>query len=93
MKIVKFSCHGCHAPAYGCSLPGDNSGSYVLHSDFAALLARHNALVEVVTWERECERVEREARGAARPGHGVMAWATGNLTTARAEVDRLLGES
>ena len=48
VKIVKFSCHGCHAPAYGCSLPGDNSGSYVLHSDYAALEARHAELREAV---------------------------------------------
>ena len=26
------------------------------HSDYAALLARHNALVEAVAWERECIR-------------------------------------
>ena len=29
-------------------------GRYVLHSDYAALLARHNALREAAEWEREC---------------------------------------
>ena len=32
-------------------------GKFVLHSDYAALLTRHNALVEAVAWERECEGV------------------------------------
>ena len=26
---ISFSCHGQHAPAYGCNKPGDNSGDYV----------------------------------------------------------------
>ncbi len=29
MKAIRFNCNGFHAPAYGCSEPGDNSGEYV----------------------------------------------------------------
>lgn len=38
MRKVKFDCHGQHAPAYGCNLPGDNSGEYVNAVDAGALL-------------------------------------------------------
>ena len=42
-----------------------DEGKYVLHSDYAALLARHNALVEAVKKYFKSERLEilkREAR-------------------------------
>ena len=65
---------------------------FKLENDYSTLLARHNALVEAVAWERECERVERKAKGASRPSYGELAWASDNLTKARAEVDRLLEE-
>ncbi|MCG7598829.1 hypothetical protein MHM84_03460 [Halomonas sp. McH1-25] len=29
LKRVRFDCNGNNAPAYGCNLPGDNSGEYV----------------------------------------------------------------
>lgn len=79
VKIVKFSCHGFHAPAYGCSLPGDNSGEYVPHSDYAALQARHNALREAVALmlaALDSDKADAMAR----------------YFDARAEVDRLMGE-
>ena len=90
VKIVKFSCHGRHAPAYGCSLPGDNSGSYVLHDDYAILLARHTALVEAVAWERECIR-QLDCAGKFWeddniPGRELIEI----LGAARVEVDRLI---
>ena len=85
VKIVKFNCHGCHAPAYGCSLPGDNSGDYVLHSEYAALLARHNALVEAVTILQKLDMGR---------GRSLTMVEVGLLIDARAEVNRLLlGES
>ena len=65
----------------------------MLIHDYAALLARHDALVEAVAWERAAERVERKAKVASRPSYDVLAWASDNLTKARAEVDRLLQEA
>ena len=58
-------------------------GKYIHHSDYAALLARHNALREAVAWERECEAfgLLSKAPLLLRRGHYVAA---------RAEVDRLL---
>ena len=58
-------------------------GKYVHHSDYAALLDSHNALVEAVAWERECE----ELHGSRAAGF-VETWA--NYIAARAEVDRLI---
>ena len=98
VRIVKFNCHGCHAPAYGCSFPGDNTGDYVLHSDYAALLARHNALREAVAWERECCQDIRPlvAWAGLYVLHGedyvdAVAEALREIQdAARAEVDRLI---
>ena len=100
VKIVKFSCHGCHAPAYGCSLPGDNSGSYVLHDDYAALEARHSALREAVAWERECFQDIRPLVAWAdlyvRHGEDYVDSVADDLraiqAAARAAVDALVGE-
>ena len=57
---------------------------------YAALLARHNALLEAVAWERECEAV----RNWLRPYRHwpELAEAVGSYGAARAEVDRLLNE-
>ena len=33
MKKYRFDCHGHNAPAYGCNVPGDNSGEYVLYAE------------------------------------------------------------
>ena len=58
-----------------------------LHSDYAAILARHNALRKAVAWERECEELHD-----SRHAGFVETWE--NYTAARAEVDRMLsGES
>lgn len=98
VKIVKFSCHGCNAPAYGCSLPGDNSGSYVLHSDYAELERRLAELVGAVGWERECCQDIRPlvAWAGLYVLHGedyvdAVAEALREIQdAARAEVDRLI---
>lgn len=68
----------------------DESGEYVLHSDYAALLSRHNALVEAVAWERECIR-QLDCAGKFWeddniPGRELIKI----LDAARAEVDRLI---
>jgi hypothetical protein len=62
------------------------NGSFVLHSDYAALLARHNALVEAVVWERECDEFLK-----SKTYSFFTAWE--HLQAARAEVDRLLQEN
>lgn len=59
-------------------------------ADYAALLARHNALREAVMWERECDACPLKNTTEAEK-HGFAAiWAT--RRAARAEVDRLLKE-
>ena len=68
----------------------DNDGLYVPVSEYAALLARHNALREAVEWERKAHSAYNDA--CAEDGYGQLVWATENLTKARAEVDRLLME-
>lgn len=63
-------------------------GRFVLHSDYAALLARHNALVEAVAWYLECDACPLKNTTEAEK-HGFAAlWAT--RRAARAEVDKLL---
>ena len=64
--------------------------------EFAALLTRHNALVEAVAWERECEGVAHwryEVWEMAEVGSGdceIYTVAQCIRDEARAEVDRLL---
>jgi hypothetical protein len=62
----------------------------VKRSDYAALLARHDALVEAVAWERECIR-QLDCAGKFWeddniPGRELIKI----LDAARAEVDRLI---
>ena len=66
------------------------NGYLVLHSDYAALLARHNALREAVAWERKCKEVWLIVRKDAND----KAWneTTCFLRAARAAVDELVGE-
>ena len=56
----------------------DNDGLYVLVSEYAALLARHNAL--------------REAAAKMLAADGKDCWDAREYLVARAEVDRLLME-
>ena len=58
-------------------------------SDYADLLSRHNALVEAVAWERECEAVRNKNRMFRNWPETVEA--ERSYDAARAEVDRLLG--
>ena len=53
--------------------------------------ARHNAIVEAVAWERECEAV----RNQLRPFRNwpELAESVDSYQAARAEVDRLIAES
>ena len=75
-----------------------SDGRYVLHSDYAALLTRHNTLVEAVAWERECCQDIRPLVAWAdlyvRHGEDYVDAVADDLCTiqdaARAEVDRLI---
>ena len=53
-------------------------------------VARHNALVEAVAWERECDACPLKNKTEAEKRGFSTIWAT--RRAARAEVDRLLGE-
>lgn len=73
-------------------------GEHVRHSDYKALLARHNALVEAVAWERECCQDIRPLVAWARlymlhweDYVDAVAEALREIQdAARAEVDRLI---
>ena len=66
-------------------------------ADYTALLARHNALVEAVAWERDCEQLDfwgvAYALCRRYPGNyidAVRADFYAIRDSARAEVDRLI---
>ena len=63
-------------------------------SDLAALLARHNALVEAVKWERECEGFDPFFHSSFTAPSWLSRHAESHRTkqAARAEVGRLIGE-
>ena len=67
----------------------------ILHTDYAALLARHNALKEAVAWEREFdEALVWLVQTGRYPRDMAGKYDLANeRDTARAEVDRLLEES
>lgn len=62
-------------------------GDYVLHSDYAALLARHNALRDAVAWERECDYLWEFGPVLSNIANDELLW---SMKSARAEVDRLI---
>lgn len=99
MKRYDFDCYAFYDSAR-MSINECEDGDYVLHSDYAALLSRHNALVEAVAWERECCQDIRPLVAWAdlyvRHGEDYVDAVADDLCTiqdaARAEVDRLIGE-
>jgi hypothetical protein len=70
-------------------------GNIILHSDYVALRARHNALVGAVAWERECEWLN-DLITAQCADVAELAPEEDEINVsyfeARAEVDRLIGE-
>ena len=90
VKRYDFDCYAFYDSAR-LSVNECEDGDYVLHSEYAALLARHNALREAVEWERKAHSAYNDA--CAEDGYGQLVWATENLTKARAEVDRLLNDA
>jgi hypothetical protein len=90
VKRYDFDCYAFYDSAR-LSVNECEDGDYVLYSDYAALLARHNALVEAVAWMLECDACPLKNTTEAEK-HGFSAiWAT--RRAARAEVDRLLQEN
>ena len=82
VKRYDFDCYAFYDSAR-LSVNECEDGDYVLHSDYADLLARHNALVEAVAWERECDEFLK-----SKTYSFFTAWE--HLQAASAEVDKLL---
>ena len=82
VKRYDFDCYAFYDSAR-LSVNECEDGDYVLHSDFAALLARHNALREAVA--TLCATTDNCEVHANEP-------AISCYQRARAEVDRLLME-
>ena len=86
MSVRRFDVY-CNGGWDGCTTYEDDcdNGDYVTFADYAALLARHNALREAVAWERECSEV-------IWPAYRSSAYMEliDTKNAARAEVDRLI---
>ena len=76
VKRYDFDCYAFYDSAR-LTVQECDDGDYVLHSDYAALLARHNALREAVKKMLHIDTPEN--------------FEGGSYLKARAEVDRLLG--
>ena len=89
MSITRydFDCYAFYDSAR-LSVNECEDGDYVHHSDYAALETRHNALVEAVVWDRECQWFTYR-----RPmSIDAMKELLRTRYAARAEVDRLMEE-
>lgn len=95
----RFQCHHGQIERIAAAMElAKADGEHVRHSDYKALLARHNALREAVAWERECCQDIRPLVAWARLYmlHGedyvdAVAEALREIQdAARAEVDRLI---
>ena len=94
MSVRRFDVD-CNGGWEGCTTYENENewGDYVAHDDYAALLARHNALREAVAWERETDECGEWLHLAwwDEPKIDLLdIWDIHNA--ARAEVDRLLSE-
>ena len=88
VKRYDFDCYAFYDTAR-LNVNECEDGDYVLHSDYAALLARHNALVDAVEWLVECEYFYRWTTQY----HCLVSheWKR-VIYHARVEVDKLLQE-
>lgn len=77
VKRYDFNCYAFYDSAR-LNVQECDDGDYVLYSDYASLLARHNALVEAVKWMLYIDTPEN--------------FEGGKHIAARAEVDKLLKE-
>ena len=91
MSVRRFDVY-CNGGWDGCTTYEDDcdNGDYVTFADYAALLARHDALRDAVAWERECRDVEAWMNTRPWSRGDAEIWAS--LYAARAEVDRLIKE-
>ena len=91
VKRYNFDCYAFYDSAR-LNVQECDDGDYILYTDYAALLARHNALREAVAWERECIRqldyVGKFWEDDNVPGRELILI----LDAARAGVDRFLQE-
>jgi hypothetical protein len=90
VKRYDFDCYAFYDSAR-MSINECEDGDYVLHSDYAALLARHNALVEAVhkAMDRtaDCDKKQTNEQLVAD-----VVYLKRLLVDARAEVNKLLQE-
>ena len=89
VKRYDFDCYAFYDSARLDTQECDD-GDYVLHSDYAAIRARHNALKEAVAWERETYRFWEFGRAYTLVANDE---AMKTMFAARAEVDRILEEA
>lgn len=84
-KRYDFDCYAFYDSAR-LNVQECDDGDYVLHSDYATLEARHNALREAVAWERECQSFTYRNPMSIDAMKEILR----TRYAARAEVDRLL---
>lgn len=90
VKRYDFDCYAFYDSAR-LSVNECEDGDYVLHSDYADLLARHNALMEAVKEYMRADDAWYRAFQCGEPDEIIFQ---GNQAeAARAEVDRLLQEN
>ena len=89
VKRYDFDCYAFYDAAR-LNVNECEDGDYVLHSDYAALLARHNSLREAVRWERECIRQLNCAGNFWEDGNVPGRELIKILDAARAAVDALV---
>ena len=91
MRVKRYDFDGIPDPCAVIGIPR-KAGEYVKYSEYAALLARHNALREAVAWERECgKELMYQFDADFTPAYAFREMQKINAF-ARAEVDRLLME-
>ena len=90
MSVKRYDFDGIPDPCAVIGIPRKD-GEYVKYSDYAALLASHNALREAVEWRKECELVRHYVLFEALETCALRE-ITSSIFAARAEVDRLLSE-
>ena len=76
---------------YRVSIPSYKGGEVVTADEHDALLTRHNALVEAVAWVKECELVRHYVIFEALETCALRE-ITSSISSARAEVDRLIAD-
>jgi hypothetical protein len=89
--VIRYDFDGVPDPCAVIGIPRPY-GEYVKHMHYAALIARHNELVEAVAWEREFDEVlVWLVQAGLYPRDMAGKYDLGNeRECARSEVDRLI---